>query len=566
MKTQRIKYRLKLYQNINAQNYMINERDLYKKISFTHEMNNDGNFVIYTGSYVNTTKYAFSKIPYGTFLYPSSSNIDPYIYWNYVNHNFYKNNIDEINYNEALYLDTDIKRNFYENCTVLNIAQDVYKSKIKPGSLIINDYSSKSLVKLIDDSNCNILIDSSASFAPTQNLILDISFNEKYKQRINQIQTDAPVIDFSIYKNNAIPTKKVTYLPGFTTTGSQVEPVGTQMVFDGSCSIMVEDRKQYKFKETDYAISFWLNTTMGLNDSEFQYIVSKQQLTNLEVKEKSSGLITYKYKKILTGNYPFSVRLIASGSNKGHLYFSRLGGDTEVFVTSSIAVTGSQHHVVCQKSGSSMQIYIDGQLDSVVSNDVNGRTDNTSPLYFGSLNGETSFYEGTLDEIKIYNTTLNSEQIQSLADNEYETCNALQTNQVGNIFYKHGDIIISTINPKYKKLLLGHESNGTYISGSQNTGFDITFRRENTLYEHEIVCKIPASQFNFSTNPTLKLNNDTDIEKFKPFVTGSDFRLYFTTIGLYNDNYELLAIAKLANPLPKYEDKDMNIIVKFDVE
>jgi len=566
MNTKRIKYKLQLFKNINSQNYNINQRDLYKKISLTHEMLNSVGAAIYTGSYINASKYPFSKIPYDTILYPKNNAVDPYIYWNYLDHNFYKNNVTDSNYNDGMYLDTDIKRNFYENATVLNIPTEIYKSKIKPGSLVINDYSSKSNVRFIDDSNCNIILENTASFAPIENLILDYSFNEKYKERIAVSPSSILIKDLSIYKNNGIPTRALEYSHGFITTGSNSEFVGTQVVFDGSSSIFVNDIPQYKFKGNDYSIAFWIDTTTTSNDQEYQYILSKQQLTNLEVKEKKDGVITYKYKKLLTGNYPFSVRLITSGSQTGHLYFSRLGGDTEVFVTSSISVSDTQHHVVCQKSGSSLQIYIDGVLDSSFAGDVNGRTDNTSPIYFGSLNNETMFYTGKLDEIKIYNTVLTEAQIQTLADNDYDTCNALQTNQIGNIFYKHGDIVLSTINPKYKKVLLGHDGNGTYISGSQNTGFDINFRREHTLYEHEIVCKIPAAQFNFSTNPTLKINNESDTEKFKPFVTGSDFRLYFTTIGLYNDNYELLAIAKLANPLPKYEDKDINIIVKFDVD
>jgi hypothetical protein len=38
-----------------------------------------------------------------------------------------------------------------------------------------------------------------------------------------------------------------------------------------------------------------------------------------------------------------------------------------------------------------------------------------------------------------------------------------------------------------------------------------------------------------------------------------------TTIGLYNDDRELLAVAKLANPLEKRDDVDMNVIVRFDM-
>lgn len=566
MKTNRIKYKLQLFKNISLQNYAVNKRDLFKQISFTNEKMQIINSKLYTASFIDTSMYAFSKIPYDTFLYEASTEIDPYILWNYINHNSYKTNIDEINYNDSLYLDTDIKRNLYENCTLLNIPQDLYKTRIKPGSVVINDYSSKTLLTIKDDSNCNLLVQNTASFVPENNLILDISFNEKYKDRIKNKTSLVNVCDFSIYKNHGIPLNNINYVDGFVTSGSTIEAVGTQASFDGSSSIMVKHIPTYKFKDNDYAISFWISASVLNTQEQYQYIFAKEQLTNLEVKEKTSGIITYKYKKILTGNYPFSVRLISSGSGIGHLYFSRLGGDKEVFVTSSMAITGSQYHVVCQKSGSNLQLYINGIADSAFSSEVNGRTDNDSPIYIGSLNNEEMFYTGKLDEIKFYNKALSQDEILSLADNSYNTCHALQTNQIGNVFYKSGDIVISTINPRYKKILKGYDGNRTYVSQSTNTGFSVDFRREHTLYEHEIVCKIPSSQFNFSTNPTLKLNNDSDVETFKSFVTGSDFRLYFTTIGLYNDNMELLAIAKLSNPLPKYEDKDMNIIVKFDVD
>jgi hypothetical protein len=566
MRNKRTKYRLQLFKNINAQNYVINERDLFKKITFDNEKMDALDATIYTGSFLDTKKYAFSKVPYGTSLFPSKSGVEPFILWNYINHNFYKSNIDEQNYNDGLYLDTDINRTLYEDLTLLNIGQQVYKSNIKPGSLVIKDYSTKSEITIKDDLNCNIVVDNTASFVSKEDLILDISFNEKFKNRISGIPTDFSIRDYSIYKNHGIPSKKVNYIDGFITSGSSQEYVGTQMQFDGDSSIRLNHIQQYRLKENDFSVSFWISASSIFPNSEYQYILSKQELTNLEVKEKQSGLITYKYKKILTGNYPLSIRVIATGSSTGHLYFSRLGGNTEYYITSSNPITGSQHHIVCQKSGSYLQLFIDGELDSSSSFDIDGRTDNSSPIYIGSLNGERMFYSGALDELKIYKKALANTEIQSLADNDYETCYALQTNQIGNIFYKHGDVVISTIHPKYKNVLLGHSGTQIYTSQSINTGFSVEFRGQNKLYEHEIVCKIPAAQFNFSTNPTLKLNNYSDVEDFKPFVTGSDFRLYFTTIGLYNDNYELLAIAKLANPLPKYEDKDINIIVKFDVD
>jgi hypothetical protein len=41
-------------------------------------------------------------------------------------------------------------------------------------------------------------------------------------------------------------------------------------------------------------------------------------------------------------------------------------------------------------------------------------------------------------------------------------------------------------------------------------------------------------------------------------------RPYITTIGLYNDKAELVAIGKLANPVTKLDDVDMNFIIRWD--
>ena len=39
---------------------------------------------------------------------------------------------------------------------------------------------------------------------------------------------------------------------------------------------------------------------------------------------------------------------------------------------------------------------------------------------------------------------------------------------------------------------------------------------------------------------------------------------YITTIGLYNDKSQLLAIGKLSQPIQKRDDIDMNFIVRWD--
>jgi hypothetical protein len=39
---------------------------------------------------------------------------------------------------------------------------------------------------------------------------------------------------------------------------------------------------------------------------------------------------------------------------------------------------------------------------------------------------------------------------------------------------------------------------------------------------------------------------------------------YITSIGLYNDQAQLLAVAKLATPVQKRNDVDTNFIIRYD--
>jgi hypothetical protein len=52
----------------------------------------------------------------------------------------------------------------------------------------------------------------------------------------------------------------------------------------------------------------------------------------------------------------------------------------------------------------------------------------------------------------------------------------------------------------------------------------------------------------------------------KPFVTGSDFAPYFTEIGLYNKQGDLLAIGKLGSAIQNRNDVDITIKVRLDMD
>jgi hypothetical protein len=68
---------------------------------------------------------------------------------------------------------------------------------------------------------------------------------------------------------------------------------------------------------------------------------------------------------------------------------------------------------------------------------------------------------------------------------------------------------------------------------------------------------------NYSYNPTLLASGSN--EMMLPFVTGSSFTPYATTVGLYNESNQLLAVAKFSQPIPISATTDTNFIIKMDI-
>ncbi len=89
----------------------------------------------------------------------------------------------------------------------------------------------------------------------------------------------------------------------------------------------------------------------------------------------------------------------------------------------------------------------------------------------------------------------------------------------------------------------------------------ILFKNNYTIYENEVVCTVSATEFNMSQNPTITTNNSGSL---RDFATGSDFMPYSTTIGLYNDNNELLMVGKFSQPIPMSNDIDTTFVIKYD--
>jgi hypothetical protein len=168
-------------------------------------------------------------------------------------------------------------------------------------------------------------------------------------------------------------------------------------------------------------------------------------------------------------------------------------------------------------------------------------------------------------------------------------------NRIGLVFYEKGVIVIDIRKTfDITELLSGdiHEVSGDASQGGLSSVTDITliqllqrgtmddvidhiasmrFGRSNTAalsflnktFVNSTIyfCKASPSQFNYSSNPTFVDENGlirvVDQDDLNPFT-------FITTVGLYNNLGELLAVAKTSRPIEKNETIDLSIRVKLD--
>ena len=126
---------------------------------------------------------------------------------------------------------------------------------------------------------------------------------------------------------------------------------------------------------------------------------------------------------------------------------------------------------------------------------------------------------------------------------------------VGQIFYSHGIAVFTTSS----MAALGAEMSSSLSNLSK---LSVNFSSSIRIYENQYKCVINENEFQFSLNPTLLSGSLDDV--YYSYVTGSTFTPYITTVGLYNENNELLVVGKLSSAIPIAQQTDTTIIVNFD--
>jgi hypothetical protein len=117
----------------------------------------------------------------------------------------------------------------------------------------------------------------------------------------------------------------------------------------------------------------------------------------------------------------------------------------------------------------------------------------------------------------------------------------------GQIFYPHGILVLTTY-PDIEDFIL--ESNVT-----------CSFSSSLTIYETQYKCTIRENEYTLTQNPSALADSEGNMYSF---VTAPYFSPYVTTVGLYDDEQNLLAIGKLSQPLPTSPTTDTTIVINID--
>jgi hypothetical protein len=139
---------------------------------------------------------------------------------------------------------------------------------------------------------------------------------------------------------------------------------------------------------------------------------------------------------------------------------------------------------------------------------------------------------------------------------------------IGNIIYTHGLAILTDVTLPD---ILG------YTLDDYVTDIDVTcsFSSSMTIFETQYKATIRESEFNATLNPSaqksgslVSVNSSLFYQRgdgtLNDNITGSYFSPYVTTVGLYDEAQNLLAVGKLAQPLPTSDTTDTTILVNLD--
>lgn len=126
--------------------------------------------------------------------------------------------------------------------------------------------------------------------------------------------------------------------------------------------------------------------------------------------------------------------------------------------------------------------------------------------------------------------------------------------------YANGGLSLSINETAGTSYALNYTVNPATLYNSIASGSYFAARSQETVSARYFFVTAKSGQLNYTTNPSIIDANGSLL--YSTLVDNP--KTYPTTIGLYNDAGELLAVAKLSKPLPKDSTKQINCRVKLE--
>tara|TARA_R100001509_G_scaffold114907_1_gene70054 strand:- start:17043 stop:18080 length:1038 start_codon:yes stop_codon:yes gene_type:complete len=269
----------------------------------------------------------------------------------------------------------------------------------------------------------------------------------------------------------------------------------------------------------------------------------------------------------------------------------------------SVGVTGSSRAKLTTQASKKVNMYSQ-MAQMLVGHDVNGNIrafDADGDLSAGTKHGDVVFLSLSRllvkDEVKkgsfsmsiatgsAYHRAAMGAAVRTVADTgaatSYKTNSPAgeygilyaQSTKVGLIYYQAGVVVLTgsvfgngIIKPdsvaasaKFTGAVTGSTINDI-ATGVRNRIKNISFNNTTELNSTVYFCRANHNEFNYSSNPS--------------YLTGSQIRVknkaidaprsYITTVGMYSADNELLAVAKLSEPLRKDPTNEVTLRVRLD--
>jgi len=243
-------------------------------------------------------------------------------------------------------------------------------------------------------------------------------------------------------------------------------------------------------------------------------------------------------------------------------YFSVYTGSTAAGhdLTSFYAININRARYKERLDPGNIQIKLSGSAGLVTLIDDSGGTDETvttAGRVYNLVSGSLNIGSALTASIKQYSDTFTQEGYGLF----YPDMGIILLNPNALSASVDGNLMTAADSTTAKYHQSGSVSGSLKLFDALKKGADFQARRtENVSTSHYFV-RANNREFNFSNNPTFVTGS---IGQFVQPLFERDPKVYITTVGLYDDANELLAVAKTSKPIEKSFDKEVAIKVKLD--